>query len=108
MSLNTVTLTWNLADLTLAAQSVKVTVAPTHTVKAPPDSLIVAQKPRSVTSTGAGSMPDIVACDNAGLTPASWGYRITAALTAEPHTILVDITTPLNFSDGATQDLSGL
>jgi hypothetical protein len=107
MTLNTVTLTWNLTDFTLAEQSVKVTVAPTKTVTAAPDGLIVVQHPRAATSEGAGSMPGIVACDNDGLSPASWGYRIIAALAEAPRTILLDITTPINYADGATQDLSG-
>lgn len=111
MALNTVTLTWDLADFLQAVitDQCTISVTPTFLVADTVDNLIIPAVPRSVAfSAGIGSMSGIVANDNGQLTPAGSTYTISVLNRSTGQNIVGPFTAAINRSNGATQDLSFL
>jgi hypothetical protein len=111
MSLNTVTLTWNLVDLRQnGVGKSKITVTPAVQVTFGGLDLIIPELARSVIFTGGtGSMAGIIATDNAGMSPSAFEYIITVTDAVDfRFTTIQPFATPINFANGATQDLSVL
>jgi len=111
MSLNTVTLTWNLVDLHQnGIGKSKITVTPSVLISSISLDVVFPMLSRSVTFTGGtGSLAGIVATDNAGLSPAVFEYIITVTDAVDYRfTTIQPFATPIAFANGATQDLSVL
>lgn len=111
MTINVVTLTWNIEDLIQnPATKSTITVTPDSQVVFPVANQIVVAQPRSVTFTGGtGSMTGVVATDNTGMLPVTFNYRITVTDAIDTRfTFIKPFTTPIKFSNGATQDLADL
>lgn len=112
MALLTVTLTWNVTDLIQAGIAATLTITPTARLDDSTDSIIIAGLPRQVAFTGGtGSLAGIVANDNSALAPGGTGYRITIdtqGTALVPGVNVLDMTTAISHSAGATQDLSDL
>lgn len=106
MALNTVTLTWNLQDFLQAGAQAVVTIAPSVNVTDAADKVIVAANPRSLGTGATGSMPGIIATDNAGLLPSGWSYVIK--VTTAGGAVIGPFNALISFANGATQDLSAL
>lgn len=111
MSLNTVTLTWNIQDMLQSAVSKAVlSVTPSAQVNYVSGGIVVARVARTVTFTGGtGSISGIVATDNTGILPSPFQYLISVINAVDTRQVLVpQFPTPLAFANGATQDLSVL
>lgn len=108
MTLNTVTLTWNIADLIDTGLQARITLTPTAVLTDSTDHLVIPEVPRSVLFVnGTGSLPGIIACDNTQITPAGWAYTIQI-VSSSGQTIVGPFTAFINYASGATQDLSTL
>jgi hypothetical protein len=111
MSLQTVTLTWNLSDfLQVAVGKAMITVSPDTQVAIQSAGQIVVPQPRSRTFTGgSGSLSGIVATDNTGMSPATFNYLISVINAVDTRQVLVpQFSTPIAFANGATQDLADI
>lgn len=112
MTLQTVTLTWNLADLIQDGITAVLTIWPTAREADGTDSVIITTLPQQVAFTGGtGLLAGIVANDNAALAPSGQAYNITVdtqGTVLVPGTRLLQMTAAINRASGATQDLSGL
>lgn len=111
MALNTVTLTWNLTDcLQSPVGQAQITIAPAVQVTIPSANLVLVTKGHSYTfSGGSGSRAGIVATDNAGMSPASFKYLVSVTNAVDTRQVLVpQFSTPLDFANGAVQDLADL
>jgi hypothetical protein len=116
-ALNTVTLTWTIADLTLSGLPGRLTLVPTSLLQDAPNDLIVPVTPYSVTFTsGSGHLEGIVACDNSQIVPAPgyWAYLLTVTYPVLPgsteggQAIIGPEPVFINYASGAVQDLSSL
>lgn len=111
MSLNTVTLTWDIVDLVQhGIGKSTITVTPAVQVTFGGLDLIIPELARSVTFTGgSGSMPGIIATDNAGMSPASFEYIIMVSDAVDYRFVTIQpFATKIDHANGATQDLSVL
>jgi hypothetical protein len=117
MALNTVTLTWNLSDVTLGGLAARITLTPTTLLQDVTDQLTIPAIPYSVTFTGGtGQLTGIIACDNTAITPppGQWAYEITvtcpvqAGSTAGGELVIGPETVFINYVNGTIQDLSDL
>lgn len=108
MTLNTVTLKWDLSDLMEAGISATLSITPTAQLSDTTDHILIPPVARSVTfSGGTGQLAGIVANDNSALQPAGSGYLIS--VTSQQGKVLVaQFQTQLNFANGATQWLDEL
>jgi hypothetical protein len=102
MSLNTVTLTFEVQDAGDDAASGAVTIAPTSVVTAAGQTVVSQEPVVRQMSSGTASV-QLVACDNGGTSPAAgfWAYQITLP-GGQPGLYLV------NFAGGATQRFDDL
>lgn len=111
MSLNTVTLTWDLVDLRQnAVGKSTLTITPAVDVNCSSLDILFPELARSVTFTGGtGSLAGIVATDNAGLVPLNFEYIIKVIDAIDTRYITIPaFATTIAFANGATQDLSTL
>lgn len=111
MALNTVTLTWNITDLIQSAVGKStLVITPTSDVSVLSLGTILTTAPRTYTFTGGtGSVAGLVATDNAGMTPATFLYRISVMNAVDTRfTLIPEFRTPIAFANGTTQDLAAL
>jgi hypothetical protein len=95
-------------NLIQAGQSAVLSIEPTAQLTDPTDELDIAEVAKSIYFTGGtGQLAGIIACDNAQVLPAGWGYSITVTL-AGTGQVLLSFNTFINHASGATQDLSTL
>jgi hypothetical protein len=107
MSLNTVTLTWDLTDLLQSGESATLVIEPTAQLVDVADGLIVAQTARQVAFTGGtGQLAGIVANDDVNISPSGTGYTIT--VTTAAGQLIYSQTVVIAYANGATQKLSSL
>lgn len=108
MTLNTVTLQWDLSDLTQSGLSATLTITPTAQMSDTADHVLIPAVARSVRFPyGTGQLAGIVANDNGSIQPAGTGYLITVV--ADNGQVLVpQFQTQVNFANGATQWLDQL
>ena len=111
MSLNTVTITWNISDFRQVnvTDSCTFLIAPTNVLADSADSKVIAGVTRTVTFTGGtGSITGVIANDNSNLAPSNTAYNIQVYDNVTGNYIVGPFTAAVNFSNGATQDLSFL
>jgi hypothetical protein len=111
MSLNTVTLTWDLVDLRQnPIGKSKITVTPAVQVTLAGIGVVIPGLSRSAVFTGgSGSIAGIVATDNAGMSPVKFKYIITVTDAIDVRfTTIQPFSTYIDYVNGATQDLSVL
>jgi hypothetical protein len=108
LSLNTVTVTFNVQNLIEDGQRVTVSLTPSATVVDTDDSITIGNLQYAVLSaTGTGQIEGVVACDNENTSPSGWGYDVDCrvnGVSLEGFPFL----TYVNYGSGATQDLSSL
>lgn len=109
MTLNTVTLTWDITDLGQDTLAGRISLTPTAVLTDPTDKIVVPSViPKSQAFvSGTGSMPGIIATDNEQVTPSGWAYVIQI-VSQSGQTIVGPFTAFIPYSNGATQDLSQL
>lgn len=108
MSLNTVTLTWDLTNFLQDGELVRVTLAPSEVLTDTADGLVIDRTSSDVLSQGAGSMTGIIATDNTSIQPSGWTYVVTVTRPVDGRLIVPPTNILLNYADGATQDLSAV
>lgn len=107
MALNTVTLTWDLADLLQAGIRATLSLAPNAVLTDAANHVVIPEVQRSAQFVnGTGSLAGIIACDNGTILPSGWAYTLTVSVLGQGQ--LFKQTVQINFANGATQDLSSL
>jgi lysophospholipase L1-like esterase len=106
MSLNYVTITWDVTDVANIASGGYISFAPNQLLTAPADSWTGSTTPKSYNfNTGTGSSDPLVANDNADIAQSGWWYIVTIAVKGQVPDIF---NTFINYANGATQKLSSL
>jgi hypothetical protein len=107
MTLNTVTLTWDLADLLQAGIRATLSLTPNAVLTDAANHVVIPEVQRSAQFVnGTGSLAGIIACDNGTILPSGWAYTLTVSVLGQGE--LLKETVQINFANGATQDLSAL
>ena len=108
MTLNTVTLRWDLTDLIESGLSATLSIMPTAQLSDITDHLLIPPVARTVNfAGGTGQLAGIVANDNAAITPSGTGYLISV-VAANGVVIVPQLQTQILFANGATQWLDQL
>lgn len=108
MSLDTVTLKWDLTDLIEAGLSATLSITPTAQMSDTADHILIPPVARTYAFTGgAGQLAGIVANDNAAIAPAGTGYLISVTA-ASGQVIVPQFQTQILTANGATQWLDAL
>ncbi len=107
MTLNTVTLTWDLTDFLQAGMRATLSLTPNAVLTDAANHLVIPEVQRSAQfANGTGSLAGIIACDNGTILPSGWAYTLTVSVLGQGE--LLKETVQINFANGATQDLSAL
>lgn len=107
MSLNTVTLTWDLTDFLQAGVHATLALTPNAVLTDGTNHLVIPEVQHSVQFiNGTGSLAGIIACDNSTILPSGWAYNLTVGVLGQGQ--ILNETVQINFASGATQDLSDL
>jgi parallel beta-helix repeat protein len=107
MTLNTVTLTWDLTDLLQGGIRATLSLTPNAVLTDATNHVVIPEVQRSAQfSSGTGSLAGIIACDNGTILPGGWAYTLTVSVLGQGQ--LLKQTVQINFANGATQDLSTL
>lgn len=108
MTLQTVTLKWDLADLIQAGLSATLSITPTAQMSDTTDHVLIPPVARAYTFTGGtGQLAGIVANDNSAVLPSGSGYLISVTA-ANGQVIVPQFQTQLLTANGATQWLDAL
>jgi hypothetical protein len=108
VSLSTVTLKWDLADLIQAGLSATLSITPTAQMSDTADHVLIPPVARTFTFTGGlGQLAGIVANDNAAIAPVNSGYLISVT-SAAGQVIVPQFQTQLLTANGAIQWLDAL
>jgi hypothetical protein len=107
VSLNTVTLTWDLTDFLQAGVHATLALTPNAVLTDSTNHLVIPEVQHSVQFiNGTGSLPGIIACDNSTILPSGWAYSLTVSVLGQGQ--ILNETVQINFASGATQDLASL
>lgn len=109
MTLNTVTLQWDLADLTESGLPATLSILPTAQLSDTTDHIVVSGvTPRTVSfSGGSGQLAGIVANDDSQITPTGTGYLIEV-VASDGQVIVPQFQTQILYANGALQYLDEL
>jgi hypothetical protein len=109
MTLNTVTLTWDLSDFISSGIAAEIILTPTAQLSDAIDHIEIAEVSRQVFFTnGTGQLAGIIACDNSQILPNGWAYTVSVVLSASGQVLIAPFQALINYANGATQDLSSL
>lgn len=108
MTLNTVTLTWDLTNFLQAGASAFITLAPNVQLTDGTDGILVTDMEYSQRFLdGTGSLEGIIACDNLQLVPNGWAYVVRITL-PDGTVVFGPENIPIDFAAGASQNLADI
>jgi hypothetical protein len=108
LSLNLVTLSWDVQDFIQEGVTAFLTLVPNTTLTDGADNVVITNLARTVSFlNGTGSLAGIVANDNSQITPAGWAYQVTIT-TGSGVVVYGPEYIQINFADGASQNLADI